>query len=59
MKDVAGDSGAKHLIGAYPEWVTEVEMASDGVLTDIDTPESLARVTRRERDALSQPGGTE
>jgi molybdenum cofactor cytidylyltransferase len=59
MKEVAGDSGAKHLIGAYPESVAEVEMGSDGVLTDIDTPESLARFTRRERDALSQPGGTE
>jgi molybdenum cofactor cytidylyltransferase len=59
MKEVAGDSGAKHLIGAYPEALAEVEMASDGVLTDIDTPESLARVTRRDRDALSQPGRAE
>jgi molybdenum cofactor cytidylyltransferase len=59
MNEVAGDSGAKHLIGAYPESVAEVEMASDGVLTDIDTPEALARLARRERDALSQPGGAE
>jgi molybdenum cofactor cytidylyltransferase len=55
MREVAGDSGAKHLIGAYPESVAEVEMAGDGVLTDIDTPESLALHTRKERDLLSQP----
>lgn len=54
MQEVAGDSGAKHLIGAYPEAVAEVEMAGDGVLTDIDTPESLARHTRKDRDLLSQ-----
>ena len=54
MQEVAGDSGAKHLIGAYPEAVAEVEMTGDGVLTDIDTPESLALHTRKERDVLSQ-----
>jgi molybdenum cofactor cytidylyltransferase len=56
MQELAGDSGAKHLIGAYPESVAEVEMASDGVLTDIDTPESLALHTRKDRDLLSQAG---
>jgi molybdenum cofactor cytidylyltransferase len=59
MREVAGDSGAKHLIGAYPEAVAEVEMAGDGVLTDIDTPESLARFAPKERDLLSQPGRQE
>jgi molybdenum cofactor cytidylyltransferase len=59
MQEVAGDSGAKHLLGAYPEAVAEVEMAGDGVLTDIDTPESLARYAPKERDLLSQPGGPE
>ncbi len=44
MREVAGDVGARHLIGAYPEAVTEVEMTSDGVLTDIDTPQALARL---------------
>ncbi len=39
---VAGDVGAKHLIGAYPEAVAEVAMDSDGVLIDIDTPQALA-----------------
>jgi molybdenum cofactor cytidylyltransferase len=44
MHEVAGDVGARHLIGTYPELVAEVEMASDGVLTDIDTPQALARL---------------
>jgi molybdenum cofactor cytidylyltransferase len=44
MMQVAGDVGARHLIGAYPEMVAEVEMADDGVLTDIDTPQALAKL---------------
>lgn len=44
MTRVAGDVGARHLIGAYPEMVAEVEMAGDGVLTDIDTPQALAKL---------------
>jgi len=44
MSQVAGDVGARHLIGAYPEMVAEVEMEDDGVLTDIDTPQALAKL---------------
>ncbi|MGH6975273.1 MAG: NTP transferase domain-containing protein [Stellaceae bacterium] len=44
MRAVAGDVGARHLIGAYPELVAEIEMESDGVLTDIDTPQALAKL---------------
>jgi molybdenum cofactor cytidylyltransferase len=44
MSQVAGDVGARHLIGTYPEMVAEVEMAGDGVLTDIDTPQALAKL---------------
>jgi molybdenum cofactor cytidylyltransferase len=44
MQGIAGDVGARHLIGAYPELVVEVEMADDGVLTDIDTPQALAQL---------------
>jgi molybdenum cofactor cytidylyltransferase len=44
MLDVAGDVGARHLIGAYPEAVVEIEMEDDAVLTDIDTPQALARL---------------
>jgi molybdenum cofactor cytidylyltransferase len=42
MAELAGDVGAKHLIGEYAELVAEVEMDSDGVLIDIDTPDALA-----------------
>jgi len=44
MRTVAGDVGARHLIGAYPELVAEIEMEGDGVLTDIDTPQALAKL---------------
>jgi molybdenum cofactor cytidylyltransferase len=39
---LAGDSGAKHLIGEHAEFVCEVEMPGDAAITDIDTPEALA-----------------
>jgi len=42
MADLAGDVGAKHLIGEHAELVAEVAMSDDAVLTDIDTPEALA-----------------
>jgi molybdenum cofactor cytidylyltransferase len=46
MQEIAGDVGARHLIGAYPELVVEVAMdateAGHGVLLDVDTPEALA-----------------
>jgi molybdenum cofactor cytidylyltransferase len=44
MTAAGGDVGARHLFAAYPEAVVEVEMAGDGVLTDIDTPQALARL---------------
>jgi molybdenum cofactor cytidylyltransferase len=44
MQGVTGDVGARHLIDAHPESVAEIEMAGDGVLTDIDTPEALVRL---------------
>jgi molybdenum cofactor cytidylyltransferase len=46
MQEIAGDVGARHLIGEYPELVAEVAMddtdAGRGVLLDVDTPEALA-----------------
>jgi len=44
MREASGDTGARHLIAAHPEAVAEVEMAGDGILTDIDTPQALARL---------------
>lgn len=45
IQEISGDVGARQLIGAYPELVHEVEMDSDAVLIDIDTPEALASLT--------------
>ena len=45
IQDTKGDVGARHLIGAYPAFVHEVEMKGDAILLDIDTPEALARLT--------------
>jgi molybdenum cofactor cytidylyltransferase len=46
MQEIAGDIGARYLIGEYPELVVEVAMdgttAGHGVLLDVDTPEALA-----------------
>jgi molybdenum cofactor cytidylyltransferase len=51
MTAAGGDIGARHLFTAYPEAVAEVEMAGDGVLTDIDTPQALARLAAAKIDA--------
>ncbi|MFO7482482.1 NTP transferase domain-containing protein, partial [Oceanibaculum nanhaiense] len=46
MAALAGDVGAKHLIGAHADLVVEVEMDEKGVLIDIDTPDALTRYQR-------------
>ena len=42
MMDLAGDSGAKHLLGDYAEWVCELEVNDKAVLLDLDSPGALA-----------------
>jgi molybdenum cofactor cytidylyltransferase len=39
-----GDVGARNVIGRYAEAVTEVPLADEGALIDVDTPEALLRV---------------
>jgi molybdenum cofactor cytidylyltransferase len=41
-----GDAGAKRLIAARSEAVREIELATDGILADVDTAEDLARMRR-------------
>ncbi len=48
MQELAGDVGARHLIGANESLVYEVEFGDTAVLTDLDTPEQW-------RDYLSKP----
>ena len=45
IKSLTGDRGARSLLDSYPELVCEVEMSDDSVLIDVDTPESLAKLT--------------
>ena len=42
IQDIKGDVGARHLLGVHADLVVEVEMAEEGVLLDIDTPQALA-----------------
>lgn len=42
MRQVSGDVGARHLIGAHAEAVVEIEMDDDAALLDIDTPAALS-----------------
>lgn len=41
IMEIAGDVGARHLIGAYADQVRHVEMPTDDVLFDVDTPGGL------------------
>ncbi|MDP6565806.1 MAG: molybdopterin-binding/glycosyltransferase family 2 protein [Alphaproteobacteria bacterium] len=44
MQEVAGDVGAKHLIGLHEDQVAEVAMDDDGIFLDIDTPDALVAI---------------
>ncbi len=48
IQEIAGDVGARHLMGEYPELVCEVAMdevdPGAGVLLDVDTPEALSAI---------------
>jgi molybdenum cofactor cytidylyltransferase len=53
MAELAGDVGAKHLIGEHAELVAEVEMDDDAILVDIDTPDALAAFERGVRPSAA------
>ena len=42
MHEIAGDVGARHLIGAHADEIKDVAMPDAGVLEDLDTPAALA-----------------
>ena len=44
MAAVAGDTGARHLIGEHADQVYEVPCDDDAVLVDVDTPEALDEI---------------
>jgi molybdenum cofactor cytidylyltransferase len=56
MAELAGDVGAKHLIGEHAELVAEVEMDDDAILVDIDTPEALDALRQGRKSAMEAAG---
>lgn len=46
MQALAGDVGARHLIGEHVDLVAEIVMPDDAILVDVDTPEALAALNR-------------
>jgi molybdenum cofactor cytidylyltransferase len=53
MRQVAGDTGAKHLIGEHADQLCEVPIDDQGVLLDIDTPEALAALRQQTQPVAS------
>ena len=49
LAEVEGDAGAKHVIGRHGDEVAEVEIGSERIFADVDTPEALERARRVER----------
>jgi molybdenum cofactor cytidylyltransferase len=47
MMALSGDMGARRLIEEHADRVAEIEMDSDSVLIDIDTPDALAELRER------------
>jgi molybdenum cofactor cytidylyltransferase len=44
LTELTGDRGARLLLKQNVDWVVEVEMEDDAVLTDVDTPDDMKRV---------------
>ena len=51
MQTVAGDVGARHLIGEHTDEVAEVEMGDEAVLVDVDSPDALTAIGGSAREA--------
>jgi molybdenum cofactor cytidylyltransferase len=44
IRDVTGDTGARHLIGTFDELVCDVAIDDDAIFVDVDTPSALSRI---------------
>ncbi len=44
MLQLEGDAGAKRLMAAHAGDVREVDLGTDAIFIDVDTPEALARL---------------
>jgi len=47
LGELGGDTGARELLAAHPEWVTAVEVGALGDDADVDDEDGLARVAAR------------
>jgi molybdenum cofactor cytidylyltransferase len=47
MLDAEGDTGARHIIGTHADEVAEVDLGTDAIFADVDTPEALARLQQK------------
>jgi CTP:molybdopterin cytidylyltransferase MocA len=47
LGELGGDTGARELLAAHPEWVTAVEVGALGDDADVDDEDGLARVVAR------------
>ena len=54
IRGIRGDAGARHLIGEHSDLVCEVPIDDAAILLDVDSPDSLARVTGRSGPGTSR-----
>jgi molybdenum cofactor cytidylyltransferase len=50
MLQLEGDAGAKRLMAAHASRVREVDLGTDAIFVDVDTPEALAEVRQKGSD---------
>jgi molybdenum cofactor cytidylyltransferase len=43
LQETHGDSGAKHLMTRYADWMVEIEADDESVFTDLDTPDAFGQ----------------
>jgi molybdenum cofactor cytidylyltransferase len=44
MRQLQGDAGARTLLAVHADRVREIDLASDAIFADVDTPEALAKL---------------
>lgn len=54
---LGGDTGARELVAAHPEWVTAVEVGALGDDADVDDEDALARLAGGSATPNGAPGG--
>jgi molybdenum cofactor cytidylyltransferase len=47
MMDAEGDTGARHIIGTHADEVAEVDLGTDAIFADVDTPQALDRLQQK------------